>query len=393
CESNGITPFMFFYTAFSVLLCRLSGSNDIVIGTPLSGRTHKSLEGMIGLFVNTLALRTCIEGGMDFLHLLDANKHLILDSFSHQDLPFDILVDEVCAERAVNHAPVFQIMFAMQNNEPGKLNLNDEDTHQTNYFRSESPDTAFVEITTRFDLELHVEGENGDFAFSWIFNTQLFEEDTIVGFSRCFFTLLESVLRYIKSDNAIHQNLSSLQILDEADPYASVNEWNESVSQLLSGYSYFEQTITELITSTDHRSPLKVVVLSQTLQIQPKGVVGNIGLWQSNPDKVRDDIGSDAKDYVNAGDLYPTPLLGRMSHTGELLLAQHDSYTRVFANNNQSRALQALVCKRENIAFCHIDIGDSAPINHEIVCYLCLANGVIDDGIQNQIRRELIGLI
>ena len=398
CESNDITPFMFFHTAFSVLLCRLSNSNDIVIGTPLSGRTHKFLEGMIGLFVNTLALRTPIEEDMDFPHLLAENKRLILDCFGHQDLPFDILVDEVVAERSVNHAPLFQIMFAMQNNEAGTLRLDDEGVHQSSHFESESPSSDFADITTRFDLELHVEEEDGNFAFSWIFNAQLFREDTIAGFAQCLFTLVASILRDIEPSNTSHLTLSSLRMLDEADPFASVKKWDASVSTLPPACSHFEQiaadpTVDELPTSAGHSSPLKLVVLNRALQIQPKGVVGNIGFLSSYPRKSSADTGGDEKIQVNSGYVYATSLLGRMSHTGELLLAQSDYYTRSFANNRQARELKVLVRQYPSIAFCHIEIGDSALISQEVACYLCMVYGAIDADTQAQVRRELIGLI
>jgi len=391
CENNDITPFIFFYTAFSALLCRLSNSNDMVIGTPLSGRTHKSLEGMIGLFVNTLALRTYIEDDMDFLHLLAANKNLILDSFSHQDLPFDILVDEVCTERTVNHSPVFQIMFAMQNNESGQLNLNDQNTHQSNYFQSETPDTSFVEITTRFDIELHVGQDGNDFAFSWIFNTQLFDQETIVGFSSCLFSLIESVLSDIQSGDAVHRPLLSLPILNETNPFASINDCTESISYLLSHCAYSE--LAELTASAVHRSQLKVVVLNQALQIQPKGVAGNIGLLQCCSGIDGNLAVGDVNDKVNTGHFYPTRLQGRMSHTGELRLTHNDSYTRDIAKNNQSRVLQKIVYSFPTIAFCHIDISGDTLIGEDIVCYLCVSDENMSLNGQTQIKHNLIRLI
>ena len=398
CESNDITPFMFFHTVFSVLLCRLSNSNDIVVGTPLSGRTHKSLESMIGLFVNTLVLRTRIDEDMDFPHLLAENKRSTLDCFGHQDLPFDILVDEVVAERSVNHAPVFQIIFAMQNNEVGTLKLDGEGAHQEEHSESVPPGGDFADITTRFDLELHVEEDGGNFSFSWIFNTLLFREDTITGFAQCLFNLVASILRDVETSNTAHLTLSSLQMLDETEPFASVKKWGGSASTLLPACSYLDQVAADLAgdgltKSASSGSSLQLVVLNRALQIQPLGVVGNVGFLSTSPRGDSADPGCNEVPQTNHGCAYATSLLGRMLHTGDLLLAQEDSYTRSVEANRQMHKLKTLFRQCASISFCHIEIDDSAIISREVACYLYTIHGQIDAGVQTKIRQELIGLI
>src|SRR6185503_3377307 len=109
------TTFMFLLAAFDVLLYRYSGQTDFIVGTPVAGRTHNEFAGMIGFFVNTLALRARINAEMSFRELLKQVRQVSLDSYVHQDMPFDKIVEELAPERMASHTPLFQVMFAFQN--------------------------------------------------------------------------------------------------------------------------------------------------------------------------------------------------------------------------------------------------------------------------------------
>ncbi|MCP4647870.1 MAG: hypothetical protein GY852_09105, partial [bacterium] len=114
-RQSGATLFMILYAAFAALLSRYSGKEDTIIGSPIANRNHKQTEHLIGFFVNTLALRADISGDPAFTALLDQVKRTTLDAYEHQDLPFERLVDELNVERSMNHSPLFQVMFALQN--------------------------------------------------------------------------------------------------------------------------------------------------------------------------------------------------------------------------------------------------------------------------------------
>jgi amino acid adenylation domain-containing protein/thioester reductase-like protein len=112
-QQSGVTLFMLLLAAFAVLLHRYSRQSDFVIGIPVANRNLKQIEPLIGLFVNTLALRMDTSGNPTFLELLRRVRQVALDALDHADLPFEKLVEELQPARSLSHAPLFQVMFAM----------------------------------------------------------------------------------------------------------------------------------------------------------------------------------------------------------------------------------------------------------------------------------------
>src|SRR4051794_11319692 len=107
--------FMVLLAAFQALLHRYSGQPRIVVGTPIAYRNRAEVEGLIGLFVNTLALATDIDGEISFRALLDRVREVSLGAYAHQDVPFEQLVEVLEPQRNLAHQPLFQVMFAFQN--------------------------------------------------------------------------------------------------------------------------------------------------------------------------------------------------------------------------------------------------------------------------------------
>ncbi|HEX5872905.1 MAG TPA: amino acid adenylation domain-containing protein, partial [Longimicrobium sp.] len=120
---DGATLFMVLLAAWQALLARWSGQDDVVVGTPIAGRTRMETEGLIGFFVNTLVLRGDLSGAPGFRALLGRVREATLGAFEHQDLPFEKLVDELEVERSLAHTPLFQASFIFQNNERAELDL------------------------------------------------------------------------------------------------------------------------------------------------------------------------------------------------------------------------------------------------------------------------------
>ncbi|HEX2081374.1 MAG TPA: amino acid adenylation domain-containing protein, partial [Longimicrobium sp.] len=114
---EGATLFMTLLAAWQALLARHAGQDDVVVGTPVAGRTRGEIEGLIGFFVNTLALRGDLSGDPSFRELLARARHAALDAWAHQDVPFERVVEEVQPDRTLGHTPVFQALLTLQDGE------------------------------------------------------------------------------------------------------------------------------------------------------------------------------------------------------------------------------------------------------------------------------------
>src|SRR5262249_37099336 len=122
-QQEGSTLFMTLLAAFQVLLSRYSGQEDICVGSPIANRTRREIEPLIGFFVNTLVLRTKLGDNPSFKELLHRVKETALGAYTHQDLPFEKLVEAINPERNLSHTPLFQVMFVLQNAPMGEMKL------------------------------------------------------------------------------------------------------------------------------------------------------------------------------------------------------------------------------------------------------------------------------
>ena len=131
---EGTTLFITLLAAFNTLLHRYTDRQDIIVGSPIANRTRAETQGLMGFFINTLALRTDLSGDPTFIELLKRVREIAFAAYAHQDLPFEKLVDELDTERSLSYTPLFQVIFVLQNfttetlQLPG-LQLSQEDTH------------------------------------------------------------------------------------------------------------------------------------------------------------------------------------------------------------------------------------------------------------------------
>lgn len=243
-QRTGVTMFMTLLAAFKTLLYRYTGETDIVIGSPIANRTRTELENLIGFFVNTLVLRTDLSGDPTFLQLLERVREVTLGAYAHQDMPFEKLVEELRPARDLSQNPLFQIMFALQN-------FRTRDRVSTGTANTASSTLPVGNGTAKFDLTLSVaESESGAQAFLE-YNTDLFDEPTIVRMMEIFQVLLFEIVR--NPD----QRLSRLSILGEIERGKLATGWSGPQID-----SSGPQTFPELVAAHAQRAPDQVAILS-----------------------------------------------------------------------------------------------------------------------------------
>lgn len=205
---EGVTLFMALLAAFQTLLYRYTGQEDIVVGVPIAGRNRAEIEHLIGFFVNSLVFRTDISGNPSFRELLSRVHRTALEAYSHQDLPFEKLVDEMQLERDLSRNPLFQVTFQLQ-----------QATQAAQSFSRSQPSLVLKGQAALFDLSFRLwdtaEGITGVIEF----NTDLFEEDTIVRMAANYRSLLEGIIR------DPHQHLAELALLDPAEEIQLLSSW------------------------------------------------------------------------------------------------------------------------------------------------------------------------
>jgi len=209
------TPFMVLLAGFQTLLGRLSGQEDLSVGSPIANRNRAEIEPLIGFFVNTLVMRGDLSDDPAFGELLGRVRKSTLEAYAHQDLPFEHLVQKLRPERHLAVTPLFQVVCAMQNAPVGRVDLPGI---------SLAP-VDLVANTTRFDLELHGwEVEDGLLA-QVFYSTELFDDPTVLRLVRH----LETLLRAAMADPGTR--LSDLPLLAGAERHQLLREWNDSAAE------------------------------------------------------------------------------------------------------------------------------------------------------------------
>ncbi|MFD2943347.1 amino acid adenylation domain-containing protein, partial [Flavobacterium notoginsengisoli] len=199
CKQEEVTLFMLMLSAFKVLLSRYSGQDDICVGTPIANRVQSDLEGIIGFFVNTLALRTDLSGDPNFRELLLRVKETTLGGYDHQLAPFERVVDRVVINRDRSMSPLFQVMFVLQNTPAASKEIQLKDMSVSNY--------DFETVTSQFDLMLNISENDSSISLDINYSTALFDKRTIERMLAYYQQLLANL-----TDN-ITKPLSSLSML------------------------------------------------------------------------------------------------------------------------------------------------------------------------------------
>jgi tyrocidine synthetase-3 len=188
---SGVTLFMVLTALFTIMLSRLSGQADIVMGTPTAGRRHADLEGVIGMFVNTLALRNCPDGGQSFSEFLQEVKLKTLKAFENQEYPFEDLVEKVDVRRDVSRNPLFDVMLVLQNIGDGSDVRGGEGLSVDS---GASTTDGFENPISRFDMTWSAVQRGGQLYWGIEYCTRLFKPETIHRYANHFKTTADAVI-------------------------------------------------------------------------------------------------------------------------------------------------------------------------------------------------------
>ena len=209
-RQQGATLYMVLLAAFKVVLARWSGQSDIIVGSPIAGRTHRQLESIVGFFVNTLALRTDLSGNPSFSDLVGRVKETALQAYAHQDLPFEKLMAELSPVRDLSRQPIFQVVFGLNNFPQSALQVGElRITRQ-----------VLERETSKFDLSWFVTPGPSGLECLFEYATDLFDHSTIERMA----AHLRRVLEQVAAQPG--RRLGELDLLSPSERQQVLLEWN-----------------------------------------------------------------------------------------------------------------------------------------------------------------------
>ncbi|WP_411372999.1 non-ribosomal peptide synthetase [Burkholderia pseudomallei] len=210
-QRHGVTPYMTLLSSWAAVLSRLSGQEEVVIGSPVAGRNRTEVEALIGFFVNTLALRLDLSSEPTVGELLKRTKAQVLSAQAHQDLPFDQVVERVKPPRSTAHPPLFQVMFVWQNMPAGELTIPG--------LTIRAVETPLQ--TAQFELTLSLQEAGDDIVGHLNYASALFDESTVRRYVTYWCRLLEGM-----TAGPANVSVARLPLLDEAERKQVVYAWN-----------------------------------------------------------------------------------------------------------------------------------------------------------------------
>jgi amino acid adenylation domain-containing protein len=255
-QDHGATVYMVLLASFYALLQRHTNQTDILVGSPTTHRGLASMAGVVGYFVNPLALRADLSGDPTFTELLDRTRQTVLDSFAHQDYPFALLVEQLHPVRDPSRTPLFQVMFSFQkaHSQYGKELAafalgGSEERIELGELRLES--VALEQRVAQFDLTLTVADVEEELAASFEYNTDIFDAATIERMAARWRVLLEAVVAHPET------RLADLPLLPETERTLLLRGWNDTAADYAR-----EATIVSLFEQQAARTPDAVALVA-----------------------------------------------------------------------------------------------------------------------------------
>ena len=244
CRSQGLTPYMALLSVFNILLMKLSGQEDLVVGSPIAARRHSDLDHVVGMFVNTLAIRSEVSGASSLGSYHQQLKDDILIAYENQEYQFEDLVEEVVKERDTSRNPLFDVMFSYQ--EGSHLDIPTIDADELEHRQGVS----------KFDLSLTAVDYGSLLELNFEYCTKLFQSSTIDRFIGYLRELLKSIT---ENSNCL---ICELNILPETERHKLLNDFNNTEADYPR-----DKTIHQLFEEQVERTPDKVAIIQGYNQI------------------------------------------------------------------------------------------------------------------------------
>lgn len=211
-SNHGATLYMVFLTAYNLLLAKYTGQEDIVVGSPIAGRPHPDLEKIIGMFVNTLAMRNAPTGEKTVSEFLAEVRERSLKAYEHQNYPFEMLVEKLDIKRNASRNPLFDTMFAMQNLDHKEMITND-----LRFMAGDIQTNA-----AKFDLELHAVEADESIIAQLIYSTDLFSPATMERLSKHFTLLIQGMVANPET------KIADLALISQAEKEQLLYQFNDT---------------------------------------------------------------------------------------------------------------------------------------------------------------------
>ncbi len=239
-KENGSTLYMILLANINILLSRYSGQEDIVVGSVIAGRNHRDLENIIGMFVNTLAIKTYVDSELNFIEYLESVREKTLSAYENQDYQFEELVERAVVSRELNRNPIFDVMFVLQNTEEERL---------------EAEDLTFKPYHTsydveKFDITINAVEENDEINFHLSYATSLYKHETIERMVSHFVNIVKEITKNAEI------TLKDIEILSKGEKHKLLTEFNDTAADYPRN-----NTIHELFEEQVKRTPNHIAVV------------------------------------------------------------------------------------------------------------------------------------
>lgn len=249
CEKTDTTMYMVLVSIYTLLLYKYTGKNSIVIGTPISGRTHKDLERSMGMFVNTLPIKNEIYGQMTFLELLNKVKEKAIEAYQNQEYPFEELVEALNLTRDSSRNPLFNTMFSLEHQEDKNMNF-EHLSIRTYEHRND---------ISKFDLTLEATYKSYEIEINIEYSDELFKRETIERLKTHFLNLMNNI------SDSLNRNVADIEMLSSEERRHLVEELNNS-SRLCPN----EITVYQMFERQVEKTPNEIAVIFENQKLTYK---------------------------------------------------------------------------------------------------------------------------